>query len=67
MREVLPELAAARERGAATAMATVVRTWRSAPRPAGASMLVTDTGVDNLTRPWVPADVDTLLALVNGR
>ena len=44
MREVLPELAAARERGAATAMATVVRTWRSAPRPAGASMLVTDTG-----------------------
>ncbi len=25
-------------------MATVVRTWRSAPRPAGASMLVTTTG-----------------------
>jgi xanthine dehydrogenase accessory factor len=25
-------------------MATVVRTWKSAPRPAGASMLVTDTG-----------------------
>lgn len=25
-------------------MATVVRTWRSAPRPAGASMLVTDAG-----------------------
>ena len=30
-------------------------------------VLVTDTGVDNLTRPWVPADVDALLALVNGR
>ena len=25
-------------------MATVVRTWRSAPRPAGASMLVTEDG-----------------------
>ena len=31
------------------------------------TVLVTDTGVDNLTRPWVPADVDALLALVNGR
>ncbi|MSW38535.1 MAG: XshC-Cox1 family protein, partial [Actinobacteria bacterium] len=27
-----------------SAMATVVRTWRSAPRPAGASMVVTTTG-----------------------
>ena len=42
MREVLPELLAVRERGGRAAMATVVRTWRSAPRPAGASMLVTD-------------------------
>lgn len=42
MREVLPELLAVRGRRGATAMATVVRTWRSAPRPAGASMLVTD-------------------------
>ena len=42
MREVLPELVAVRERGGRAAMATVVRTWRSAPRPAGASMLVTD-------------------------
>ena len=33
-----------RARGASAAMATVVRTWRSAPRPAGASMLVTDEG-----------------------
>ncbi|MET0741144.1 MAG: XdhC/CoxI family protein [Candidatus Nanopelagicales bacterium] len=44
MREVLPELLAAVERGDAAAMATVVRTWRSAPRPAGASMLVTAAG-----------------------
>ena len=44
MREVLPELLAARGRGVSAAMATVVRTWRSAPRPAGASMLVTDEG-----------------------
>ncbi len=42
MREVLTELLAVRARGGAAAMATVVRTWRSAPRPAGASMLVTD-------------------------
>ncbi|GDX31132.1 xanthine dehydrogenase [Actinomycetes bacterium] len=44
MREVLSELVAATNGGGSTAMATVVRTWRSAPRPAGASMLVTDTG-----------------------
>ena len=44
MREVLPELVPARARGESVAMATVVRTWRSAPRPAGASMLVTDSG-----------------------
>lgn len=44
MREVLPALMAAYERGEAVALATVVRTWRSAPRPAGASMLVTAGG-----------------------
>jgi xanthine dehydrogenase accessory factor len=44
VREVLPELIGLRERGGSAAMATVVRTWRSAPRPAGASMLVTETG-----------------------
>ncbi|MDP1878658.1 MAG: XdhC family protein [Actinomycetota bacterium] len=44
MREVLPELIEVHDRGGAAAMATVVRTWRSAPRPAGASMLVTDAG-----------------------
>lgn len=42
MREVLPALLEVHNRGGAVAMATVVRTWRSAPRPAGASMLVTD-------------------------
>lgn len=44
MREVLPELMSIRSRGGRAAMATVVRTWRSAPRPAGASMLVSDDG-----------------------
>jgi xanthine dehydrogenase accessory factor len=44
VREVLPALMAAYERGESAAMATVVRTWRSAPRPAGASMLVTEGG-----------------------
>ena len=44
MREILSELAAALERGEECAMSTVVRTWRSAPRPAGASMLVTASG-----------------------
>lgn len=44
MREVLDELIAARDRDGQAAMATVVRTWKSAPRPAGASMLVTGTG-----------------------
>lgn len=44
MREVLPDLLNVVRRDGAAAMATVVRTWRSAPRPAGASMLVTDTG-----------------------
>ena len=42
MREVLAELQSIRIRGGSAAMATVVRTWRSAPSPAGASMLITD-------------------------
>ncbi|CAB4641627.1 unannotated protein [freshwater metagenome] len=44
MKEVLDELFAAYQAGDTTAMATVVRTWRSAPRPAGASMLVNAAG-----------------------
>jgi xanthine dehydrogenase accessory factor len=44
MREILDELTAALNRGESVAMSTVVRTWRSAPRPAGASMLVTVGG-----------------------
>ena len=44
MKEVLDELFAAYQAGNTTAMATVVRTWRSAPRPAGASMMVTAGG-----------------------
>jgi xanthine dehydrogenase accessory factor len=42
--EVLDDLYAVWQREGQAAMATVVRTWRSAPRPAGASMLVTDRG-----------------------
>lgn len=41
MREVLGDLLTAYRSGTPVAMATVVRTWKSAPRPAGASMLVT--------------------------
>ena len=44
MREVLGELLELSANGGSAAMATVVKTWRSAPRPAGAAMLVTDTG-----------------------
>ena len=41
MREVLEELVAQWRQGKSTAVGTVVSTYRSAPRPAGASMLVT--------------------------
>lgn len=44
MKEVLSELMAAHASGRPAALATVVRTWRSAPRPAGASMLITPEG-----------------------
>ncbi len=44
MRDVLGELVTAVEAGRAVALATVVRTWYSSPRPAGASMLVLDDG-----------------------
>ena len=40
MREVLPELLGWWQQGKPVGMGTVVATWRSAPRPAGASMLV---------------------------
>lgn len=44
MREVLPELLAWWRDGRPVGMATVVATWRSAPRPAGASMLLGPDG-----------------------
>ena len=47
MREVLPALLAALERGEPVALATVVRTWRSSRGPAGSALLVTvSDGVD---------------------
>ncbi len=44
MREVLPELMAWWESGETVGVGTVVATFRSAPRPPGASMLVGPTG-----------------------
>jgi xanthine dehydrogenase accessory factor len=44
VREVLPELLAWWREGRPVGMGTVVATWRSAPRPAGASMLVGPDG-----------------------
>ena len=41
MHDVLDELVAEWRQGKSTALGTVVSTYRSAPRPAGASMLVT--------------------------
>jgi xanthine dehydrogenase accessory factor len=44
MRDVLPELMAWWHAGESIGVGTVVGTWRSAPRPAGASMLVGPDG-----------------------
>ena len=44
MRDVLPDLARWWADGETAAVATVVGTWRSAPRPAGAAMLVGPSG-----------------------
>ena len=44
MRDVLTDLARWWREGTAVGMATVVGTWRSAPRPAGATMLVGQDG-----------------------
>ena len=46
MREVLADLLAWWREGRPVGVATVVATWRSAPRPAGASMLVGPDGHD---------------------
>ncbi|GAA2725841.1 XdhC/CoxI family protein [Actinocorallia aurantiaca] len=44
MRDVLDELMEQWSRGRPVGLATVVETWKSAPRPAGASMLVSSSG-----------------------
>ena len=44
MRDVLDQLAKRWEAGESVGLGTVVATFRSAPRPAGASMLVTQDG-----------------------
>jgi len=59
VREVLGELLAWCRAGQAVTMATVVGTWRSAPRPAGAVMLVGPDGtvVGSVSGGCVEADV----------
>ena len=44
MRDVLQDLVGWWEAGETIGMGTVVATWRSAPRPAGAAMLVSGDG-----------------------
>jgi xanthine/CO dehydrogenase XdhC/CoxF family maturation factor len=42
--EILEEVARWREAGSGVALATVVKTWGSAPRPSGAKLAVNDKG-----------------------
>lgn len=44
MHDLLPDLLRWRECGDAIALATVIKTWGSAPRPAGAKMAVNQHG-----------------------
>ncbi|MFL6027100.1 MAG: XdhC family protein [Friedmanniella sp.] len=59
MREVLQELLRWWETGATAGLATVVRTWQSAPRQPGAAMLVgpDETAVGSVSGGCVEADV----------
>jgi len=62
VRDVLPELAAWWRAGQAVGMGTVVGTWDSAPRPAGAAMLVGPDGsaVGSVSGGCVESDVYAL-------
>jgi len=55
MRDVLDDLVGWWQAGETVGMGTVVATWRSAPRPAGASMLVgpDGTAVGSVSGGWV--------------
>ena len=44
MRDIIPHLMRWRERGEQAALATVIKTWGSSPRPAGAKMAVNEHG-----------------------
>ncbi|MDZ7344087.1 MAG: XdhC family protein [candidate division KSB1 bacterium] len=44
MHDLLPDLQRWREAGDAMAIATVVKTWGSSPRPAGAKMAINERG-----------------------
>ncbi|GAA1848212.1 XdhC family protein [Microlunatus capsulatus] len=62
MRDVLPALLGWWQQGRTAALATVVGTWESAPRPAGAAMVVGPDGsvVGSLSGGCVEADVCAL-------
>ena len=64
MRDVLDELVGWWQAGQTVGMGTVVATWRSAPRPAGASMLVGPDGTAVVEIDGDPArqDLDHTLA-----
>ena len=44
MRDVLPQIREWRRQGRRVALATVVKTWGSAPRPLGSKMAMTEDG-----------------------
>ena len=44
MQDLFPELQRWRERGETIALATVVKTWGSSPRPVGSRLAVDDSG-----------------------
>ena len=44
MRELVPDIASWRRDGKTVVLATVVKTWGSAPRPLGSKMAVSDAG-----------------------
>lgn len=44
MREIMTQIAEWQGRGLAVALATVVKTWGSAPRPLGAKMVMNENG-----------------------
>lgn len=71
MREITAKILEWQQEGQAVALATVVKTWGSAPRPVGAKMAITDTGsmVGSVSGGCVEAAVieEARAVLVDGR